>query len=79
MMIVAMIDPKQLREARNLTQVELAVREDLSVSTVSRFEAGRLSSPSLRTRRKLAHAYGVSIDQIDAYLGISVPPKPAVA
>jgi len=67
-MNATLIDPKQLREAQTVTQTELAIKHDLSISTVSRFEVGRLVSASARTRRKLAAAYGVEVEQIDAYL-----------
>jgi transcriptional regulator with XRE-family HTH domain len=60
-----MSDLVDIRHAKGLTQFSLAVAAGVSLSTVSNFEAGRCV-PSPRIRRKLADAYGVTIEQIAA-------------
>lgn len=48
---------KSLRLAAGLTQVELAVKADLSLQTIAGIEQGHRSG-SPRTLRKLASAFG---------------------
>ena len=60
-----MLNAKAIREALRQTQFELAVRSELSLRTVQSFELGRLT-PTTRTSRKLAAAYQVTVDQVDA-------------
>lgn len=54
---------KQAREARELSQAELAQRATLQVSTISHFETGG-RKPSFDNLRKLADALGVSTDYL---------------
>lgn len=49
--------PKEIRERMMLTQVEMAIRADVSLSTIQKYEAGKLPSPKPRIARKLATAY----------------------
>lgn len=54
---------KQLRQRRNVTLSELADETGISVSTLSRLEAG-LRRPSLEQLLPLARAYGVTLDEL---------------
>ena len=67
-METTLIEPRRMREERGLTQIQLSFDADISLSTVQKFETGKLASPSLRTKVKLASAYRVQIDQINAYI-----------
>lgn len=55
---------KQQREARGLTQGELADKSGLRQPQISRLEAG-VHSPSLRTLEKIANALGVAVGDLD--------------
>jgi len=50
------------REARNWTQKELAREAGLSRSAVQKIETGE-RKPNLATAKKLARAFGISIDE----------------
>ena len=54
---------KALREERGLLQKQVAEKAGLTASKVSQIELGRLT-PSLRTLRKVADAFGVSIPEL---------------
>jgi transcriptional regulator with XRE-family HTH domain len=54
---------KQLREARNLTQPELAVKANLSVTTISRIENGRVRA-NKGILRLICNVLGVSPEEI---------------
>lgn len=54
---------KQLRQRRRVTLSELADETGISVSTLSRLEAG-LRRPSLEQLLPLARAYGVTLDEL---------------
>ncbi|WP_433008231.1 helix-turn-helix domain-containing protein [Kribbella sp. CA-294648] len=54
---------KQLRQRRDVTLVELAQETGISVSTLSRLEAG-LRRPTLEQLLPLARFYGVTIDEL---------------
>ena len=70
------------RNERGMTQVELAVKAGVSVSTVVNTEARR-QDVTISTARKLADALGVSLDAIawpdDESLRTRRPKGPAVA
>lgn len=70
------------RSARGMTQVDLAVKAGVSVSTVVNTEAQR-QDVTISTARKLAQALGVSLDAIawpdDASLRAKRPKGAAVA
>jgi transcriptional regulator with XRE-family HTH domain len=61
---------KQLREAHGLTQQELAVAADVSVSIVFQIEQGRQTNPKIATLLALAGALGVSVSAL-----LSAPKK----
>ena len=48
-----------LREEKTLTQVELAEKANISPSTLSQIESGRVPRPHVGTMRKIARALGV--------------------
>ncbi|MGD0452572.1 MAG: helix-turn-helix transcriptional regulator [Solirubrobacteraceae bacterium] len=54
---------KQLREARGLTQEELATRADTTVGTVSRMESAK-SAPAWATVMQIIDALGVSLPEL---------------
>lgn len=54
---------KQLRARRDITLTELASETGISVSTLSRLEAG-LRRPTLEQLLPLARAYGVTLDDL---------------
>ncbi len=54
---------KELRQRRELTLTELADRTGISVSTLSRLEAG-LRRPTLEQLLPLARAHGVTLDEL---------------
>ena len=54
---------KKLREARGLTQEELASRAGTTVGTVSRLEAAK-SAPAWATVMQLIDALGVSLPEL---------------
>jgi transcriptional regulator with XRE-family HTH domain len=52
---------KRLREARELTQDELAARAKLSRIYIAKLEAGERLSPSLPALERIARALGVKL------------------
>ena len=75
-METTMFDPRAVRDAKRASLLDLAATGDLSLSTVHNFEKGRLTGATGKTRRKLATAYGVEVEQIDAYIGSCSNPSP---
>ena len=70
---------RELRQAKDLSQEQLAKQVGVSKGTIYRYE-GNLQEPSLRVARRLARALGTSLD----YLGglgdqktIRIPNLPA--
>lgn len=55
---------KEVREALKMTQEELAEKSGVSRGTISALESGTVKITTTKTLCKLAHALGVSIDQI---------------
>lgn len=64
---------KQLREARELTQGQLAMKSGVGQSHISRLEAGKRPNAKIGTVGKLAAALGVSVDYL---LVQPMSPKP---
>lgn len=54
---------RSLRQARSLTQTELAARLGIAAATVVKWEAGQVE-PRLRQLRSLAEVFGVTIDDL---------------
>ena len=55
---------RKLREARGLTQEELAKRAGIKRPYVSHLESGVRKNPSLPTLKKLARALGVPVGEL---------------
>jgi transcriptional regulator with XRE-family HTH domain len=57
----------------------MAHQSGLSLSTIQKFEGGSLESPTGLTKGKLATAYGVEVEQIDAYIESCAETSPQAA
>ena len=55
---------KEVREARKMTQEELAGKSGVSRGTISALENGSVRTTTTKTLFKLAKALGTSVDQI---------------
>jgi DNA-binding XRE family transcriptional regulator len=55
---------QRLRDARKLSQEELARRSGLSVSTIRQIEQGRAPDPRISTVAALARGLGVTFDAL---------------
>lgn len=55
---------RAIRKQRGTTLVEVAAGTGISVSTLSRLEAGHRRRPTLELLLRLAQAYGVQIDEL---------------
>ncbi len=55
---------RRLREARQLTQVELAAQAHLSQGYLAALEGGLKANPSLETLKKLAKALHVPVTEL---------------
>jgi XRE family transcriptional regulator, fatty acid utilization regulator len=64
---------KKARDARGMTQLQLAAAAGLGIATISDLERGQITDPQLSTLEKLAGALGTSVD---ALLGNAEPATP---
>ncbi len=55
---------KKLREAKGLSQEKLARLADVANNTLIKMESGENKNPTLDTLKKVAKAFGVSIDDL---------------
>jgi transcriptional regulator with XRE-family HTH domain len=55
---------KRLREAKGLSQLELAKRAKVAQAYLSELEAGQKKNPGIETLRKLAKALGVPVTEL---------------
>lgn len=55
---------KKLREAKGLSQEKLARLADVANNTLIKMESGENQNPTLVTLRKVAKAFGVSVDDL---------------
>ncbi len=55
---------RDIREARGLTQIQLAERSGLKQATISDLETGKIKSPSVETAMRVARALEVNLDEI---------------
>jgi transcriptional regulator with XRE-family HTH domain len=71
---------KSLRDAAGLSQQDVAVRGDLSLSLVAKLEQGKKADPRASTLLALAQALGVKPGQLldDLFPPTEAPPAPAV-
>lgn len=54
----------ELREARGISQVELARRAKMNQSQINRLESGLSRNPTRKTYEKIAAALGVSLAEL---------------
>ena len=64
---------RQMREAKGMTQSELASRVGVRRETIVHLERGRYN-PSLKLALDLAHVFGVPVETLFQYT--DDPPKP---
>jgi len=55
---------KKLREAKGLSQEKLARLADIANNTLIKMESGENQNPTLVTLKKVAKAFGVSVDDL---------------
>jgi transcriptional regulator with XRE-family HTH domain len=55
---------KKLREAKGLSQEKLARLADVANNTLIKMESGENQNPTLATLKKVAEAFGVSVDDL---------------
>jgi len=55
---------KRLREAKGLSQEKLARLADVANNTLIKMETGENINPTLETLKKVAKAFGVSVDEL---------------
>ena len=55
---------KKLREAKGLSQEKLARLADVANNTLIKMESGENQNPTLVTLKKIAKAFGVSVDDL---------------
>ena len=55
---------KRLREAKGLSQEKLARLADVANNTLIKMESGENQNPTLVTLKKVAKAFGVSVDNL---------------
>lgn len=55
---------RKYREKEGLSQDKLAKKTGLSFHTIVKIEAGDTENPTIETVKKIANAFGVSVDQL---------------
>ena len=55
---------RDLREARGMSQLELAKKADVAQGYISSLEAGEKKNPSITILKKLARALGVPVTEL---------------
>ena len=55
---------KKLRETKGLSQEKLARLADVANNTLIKMESGENQNPTLDTLKKVAKAFGVSVDDL---------------
>lgn len=55
---------QKIRKQRKLTQEELAVKADISYTSLVKIERGQVENPTIKTIQKLAIALDVSVDEL---------------
>lgn len=55
---------KKLRKAKGLSQEKLARLADVANNTLIKMESGENKNPTLDTLKKVAKAFGVSVDDL---------------
>lgn len=59
-----LVNLRELRRQRGLTQAELAQRADVHQTTISDIEIGGVKNPTLDVARRIAKALDVSVDEL---------------
>jgi len=54
----------RLRKQKKLSQEKLARLADVANNTIIKMESGENNNPTLETLRKVAKAFGVSVDEL---------------
>lgn len=62
----------QLRMEKNLSQIALSMKLNVSQKTISAYENGK-SDPSISVLKKMAEIFGTSVDYIIGYTDIKAP------
>lgn len=57
---------KKLRKQHKLSQEELAKKASITYSTLIKIESGANDNPTLKTLKKIADAFSVSVEKIIA-------------
>ena len=55
---------KKFRKKLELTQESLARKASLSYNTIIKLESGGIADPRMETLKKLADAFGISLDEL---------------
>ena len=55
---------ERLRKQKGLSQEKLARLADVANNTIIKMESGENKNPTLETLRKVAKAFGVSVDEL---------------
>jgi len=55
---------ERLRKQKGLSQEKLARLADVANNTIIKMESGENKNPTLETLRKVANAFGVSVDDL---------------
>lgn len=55
---------EKLRKQKGLSQEKLARLADVANNTIIKMESGENKNPTLETLRKVAKAFGVSVDEL---------------
>ncbi len=55
---------KRLRKTKGLSQEKLARLADVANNTLIKMETGENKNPTLKTLKKVANAFGVSVDDL---------------
>lgn len=55
---------ERLRKQKGLSQEKLARLADVANNTIIKIESGENNNPTLETLRKVAEAFGVSVDEL---------------
>jgi transcriptional regulator with XRE-family HTH domain len=55
---------KKLRKKKGLSQDKLAKLADVTLTTLVKLESGVNNNPTIKTLKKIADAFGVSLDEL---------------
>lgn len=55
---------KEFRKKSGLTQLQLAIKTGLAMTSIANLEQGVVKEPSIQTMAKIADALGLSLDEL---------------